>query len=362
MPQSSGAMGGRRRLAWYSITLMCIVAALFAGWFGARQFRSPAQREAEAKPPIAGPIYAVIRLGDLVDQVSGTGTLTYSNTSAVVPNELPPNAVVTREPTRRGATVHAGDVISEVNGSPVILFAGSFMFYRDMLPGMSGPDVRQLQLGLRAAGYAVPSSELGRFGGGTAVDVRALFHRDGYAAPVGFPLADVAVAPSLPGVLMSSVAVGSHPGGSSSIAKIGRGVVLASVSLASSAVVRTALGMKAMVTVSSTSTQYTATVSKVADGSGGQSTIELTPNTPLPSSIVGQIAVGIVTIHVVATHSLLVPARSVVTNADGSSEIMVRRSPRAATRVRVLGALGGVDAIAPIQRGGIHGGDMVQVG
>jgi peptidoglycan hydrolase-like protein with peptidoglycan-binding domain len=53
-----------------------------------------------------------------------------------------------------GDLIEPGDVLYRVDGSPVVLLEGSTPAYRVLLPGMTGPDVRQLNAALVDLGYA----------------------------------------------------------------------------------------------------------------------------------------------------------------------------------------------------------------
>jgi peptidoglycan hydrolase-like protein with peptidoglycan-binding domain len=53
-----------------------------------------------------------------------------------------------------GDLIEQGDVLYRIDGSPVVLLEGSTPAYRVLVPGMTGPDVRQLNAALVALGYA----------------------------------------------------------------------------------------------------------------------------------------------------------------------------------------------------------------
>jgi peptidoglycan hydrolase-like protein with peptidoglycan-binding domain len=53
-----------------------------------------------------------------------------------------------------GDVIEQGDVLYRVDGSPVVLLEGSTPAYRVLVPGMTGPDVRQLNADLVDLGYA----------------------------------------------------------------------------------------------------------------------------------------------------------------------------------------------------------------
>jgi peptidoglycan hydrolase-like protein with peptidoglycan-binding domain len=53
----------------------------------------------------------------------------------------------------QGARVQRGDELFRVNEQPVTLLMGKIPMYRDLAPGDSGPDVRQLEVNLEKLGY-----------------------------------------------------------------------------------------------------------------------------------------------------------------------------------------------------------------
>ncbi|MGB8861754.1 MAG: hypothetical protein WCC60_21040 [Ilumatobacteraceae bacterium] len=91
---------------------------------------------------------------------------------------------VTIDPVVTGVFVEAGDDVLEgqrlveVSGRPVFAFAGAVPAFREMMPGASGVDVRQLQDGLVRLGC--PAETDGVFGPATKLCVAALYLDLGY--------------------------------------------------------------------------------------------------------------------------------------------------------------------------------------
>jgi hypothetical protein len=400
-------MAGRTGQRAWRIPLLCIVlAAAFAvGWYGARRFQSPAQREAAARPPAAGPIFDSVTKGTLSDAVSGTGTVTYTSVASLTPTILPSPAVVTARTSRPGRELSAGDVLAEINGRPIFVFPGAFDFYRDLTPGDVGPDVEQLQNGLRAAGYPISADEAGRYGRRTSNAVKALYHHAGYSPPdlststgtnptttstsvtatgnptpqtmpvaqlVGVPLTELAVTRTLPSTVVTALAVGAHPASGEPIANLARGQIVVTVGFDGSAFVRIAKGMSGTVTISGRAHSSPATVTRLsAATNGGPSTVTLAPSAALQPVLAGRSAVAIVTIKVIAAAALLVPTRAIATDTNGTQRLLVRNSrarPEATeiashpVIVRVLGSLAGVSAVQPVPADALRNGDLVRVG
>jgi peptidoglycan hydrolase-like protein with peptidoglycan-binding domain len=91
--------------------------------------------------------------------------------------------VVTRIPHVSGSQISAGDVVTEVNGRPVFALPGSIPAYRDLGPGSSGPDVKQLQLALTQLGLLSRAQQSGHYDNATARAVGSLYAARGYDAP-----------------------------------------------------------------------------------------------------------------------------------------------------------------------------------
>lgn len=104
---------------------------------------------AAAKPPPLST--ATVTRATLVSTVLTAGTLGYAPTRPVV-NQL--TGTYTWLPPA-GRRIAPGQVLYRVDDLPVVLMRGHVPAWRPFVPGMTGgPDVRQLQAGLIAGGYA----------------------------------------------------------------------------------------------------------------------------------------------------------------------------------------------------------------
>lgn len=153
-------------------------------WVGAAQIRSPAEVAAQTAPPSPSPILATVERRVLSTRVVTRGTAQFDSPARLMLAESAlktGDRVLTTLP-RRGALVRAGEVLLEVSGRPVFLFEGAQPSYRDLGPGLSGPDVAQLERGLAAAGLD-PGAVDGRYDAATGAAVAALYRRH-RAAPM----------------------------------------------------------------------------------------------------------------------------------------------------------------------------------
>ena len=92
--------------------------------------------------------------------------------------------VLTGRVPEAGAEVTEGMVLAEVSGRPVIVLGGALPSYRTLVPGSTGPDVKQLQEALARLGYS-PGDADGVYDGEVATAVAALYAAVGYPAPGG---------------------------------------------------------------------------------------------------------------------------------------------------------------------------------
>jgi peptidoglycan hydrolase-like protein with peptidoglycan-binding domain len=153
---------GRRRLVWAALGAVLIAVGAGAWlWAG--------NPSTEAAPAEAGPVAtATVERGTISATESWDGTLDYGESVTVKSGAA---GTVTRL-VDQGATLERGDELYRVNEGPVTLLLGAVPMYRDLAPGASGVDVRQLERNLAKLGYkgfAVDSA----YTASTAAAVRA---------------------------------------------------------------------------------------------------------------------------------------------------------------------------------------------
>src|SRR5215472_2084706 len=147
----------------------------------ARGFVSPSQIAARSSAPPPSLITAPVRYAVLPVIMSMRANVANGNPVAVTaPSDLGSSiAVVTSVGVHRGERIGQGQLLFTVDQRPVLAFAGVIPAWRAMVPGMHGPDVKQLQAGLAAAGFGTGSDPVGRYGAGTAAAVAALYRAHG---------------------------------------------------------------------------------------------------------------------------------------------------------------------------------------
>jgi peptidoglycan hydrolase-like protein with peptidoglycan-binding domain len=133
----------RRRLIWAALAAV-VVAVGVGAWLWA------SNGSTEAGPAPSGPVAtATVNRGTISATESWEGTLEYG---APVTVKSSAAGVVTRL-VDQGATVERGEELYRVNERPVILLFGVVPMYRDLAPGDSGVDVRQLEANLAKLGH-----------------------------------------------------------------------------------------------------------------------------------------------------------------------------------------------------------------
>jgi len=167
--QAGTARGGNRRRWVVAGVVLVVVVAGVAVAAAAGAFK----RSGSSGPGAAGTAYrtsvAAVTRQTLIAQSSLSGTLADSGTYTVVNQAA---GTITRLPPP-GRTVRQGGVIYQVSGKPVVLLYGRVPDYRDMSEGLTGADVRELNRGLIALGYATradllaPGLGLGYFSAAT---------------------------------------------------------------------------------------------------------------------------------------------------------------------------------------------------
>jgi peptidoglycan hydrolase-like protein with peptidoglycan-binding domain len=177
----------RHRRRWMTIAAVGVLTvATAATWALAGQARTPRELAAAASAPPKSTITVPVRFGSLVRTV-GLECAAAPGTRVPVPVPVPPDngePVITALPVKRGGQVTEGRVVMEVSGRPVIVLVGRLPSYRDILPGVSGPDVRQLQRALTRLGLLRQATgPNGVFDARTRAAVAGLYRARGYPAP-----------------------------------------------------------------------------------------------------------------------------------------------------------------------------------
>jgi peptidoglycan hydrolase-like protein with peptidoglycan-binding domain len=163
------------------LVLASMVASSLVTWVANEQIRSPAEAAAQTAPPDPTPILAPVEEKVLVTKIVTRGTAHYRSPMTLsVPTSFLKSVprIVTTAP-QRGLTVREADVLMTISGRPVFLLKGAQPSYRDLGPGMSGPDVAQLERALKRAGHD-PGTVNGFYDEATGAAVASLYRSTGF--------------------------------------------------------------------------------------------------------------------------------------------------------------------------------------
>lgn len=160
------------------VVIAAVVVSVTATWIASARVRSPAEIAARTAPPVPSAILASVQTRTLSSKVVTRGTGQYGSpvTLTVNRSSLKRGRPIVTGLARPGATVTEGDVIAGISGRPVFMLRGSQPSYRDLGPGMSGPDVKQLEAALQRSGLRVGAVD-GRYDSATEAAVTQLYRR-----------------------------------------------------------------------------------------------------------------------------------------------------------------------------------------
>lgn len=213
-----------RRRGWIAIVAVVMVVAGLGGADVAGVFRA-------AQPPVSPNAYATgtatVRRGSLTEQTQENGTLggagSYSvvapgssSSGAGLPSAGSGAQAFTSLP-QVGSIIRQGQVLYEVNETPVVLLYGSVPAYRDLSEGMTGGDVQELNADLVTLGYATaaalgPASGWDYFSSETAYALGGLQSHLGLTTTESLPLGEAVLLPNA--IRVTGLGTGVVPGAS----------------------------------------------------------------------------------------------------------------------------------------------------
>jgi len=160
------------------LVVAAVVVSSLTTWVANEQIRSPAEVAAGTAPPAPSPILVPVVEQVLTTRVVTRGTAHYGSprTLSVAPSGLKTGPQVITSLPGAGSSIGESEVLLTISGRPVFLLRGAQPSYRDLGPGMSGEDVRQLEQALKRSGLD-PGPVDGSYDAGTAGAVEALYRR-----------------------------------------------------------------------------------------------------------------------------------------------------------------------------------------
>jgi hypothetical protein len=146
----------RQRLSTLFLVLTLVMFVAAGSWIAGSSIQSPAEAAARTAPPTPSPILVPIEERVLTSDIVTRGTARFGlpRSISIVPSAVKPaTGVITRLPAR-STQAQEGDVLLTASGRPVFVLQGDTPAYRDLVPGASGDDVRQLEQALKRLGHA----------------------------------------------------------------------------------------------------------------------------------------------------------------------------------------------------------------
>jgi hypothetical protein len=133
---------------------LVVLGALAAVGIGGYQVGRASLDTTTVTPAEAAPVTVIARAGTLVEERNGAVSAEW-RAAATVANRLSGTVTNAPLPAGQASTVTAGTTLFAVDEVPVLVMPGATPAYRDIGPGVSGTDVRQLQEFLVSAGHAI---------------------------------------------------------------------------------------------------------------------------------------------------------------------------------------------------------------
>ena len=164
---SDAPRGKRRLIIGGSTALVVLVSvAVFCVWWGNRADNNGGSTTIRT---------AKVERTNLVSAFVIAGTLAYGEVHSLGGG----GGVVTRAP-EAGQEMRTGQVILEVEGAPVFLLQGDLPLWREIGPGVSGPDVAMLRAALAKLGHAAGVEGKQAYDQDLSAAIGALYGAAGY--------------------------------------------------------------------------------------------------------------------------------------------------------------------------------------
>lgn len=172
---------GRRRILTLVLVLVVVVIVATGSWIAGSRIQSPAEVAARTAPPTPSPILVPVEERVLTSQIVTRGTARFGLPQSVslVPSDLKSGAAVITTLPQRNTQLNEGDLMLTASGRPVFVLQGDLPAFRDLVPGISGNDVRQLENALDRLGFD-PGPLDGTFDEQTSAAVAAWYESVGW--------------------------------------------------------------------------------------------------------------------------------------------------------------------------------------
>lgn len=254
----------RRRWPIVAGWVVTFVAAVVLGFWAAVQTTQPPSVGQETPTPSS---VAVVNGSVEQDQSYGINVSWAAAPAGV--NQLEGTLTSLNVPVG-GKLLTAGDVAYTIDLSPVVVVAGTIPAFRALAPGVTGPDVQQLQDYLASAGYLTTRPD-GRYGTTTTAAVRTWQKALGVTVTGTVPLGQIVFVRALPNMIgpVSGTTVGQQVGAGTQILVTAAAEPAFSFRVLPEAVAQTKPGLPVTIDVGSTSWRaQVVRLSQATDGTG----------------------------------------------------------------------------------------------
>jgi Putative peptidoglycan binding domain len=166
-----------------ALSLIFVVLLAVVSWIAGSKIQSPAEAAARTAPPTPSPILVPVEERVLTSDVITRGTARFGlpQSISLAPSPLKSKAGVITTLPERGDQFKEGDVLLTASGRPVFLLQGETPAYRDLVSGLSGEDVRQLEAALKRLKFD-PGPVDGVYDERTSKAVASLYSSAGYTS------------------------------------------------------------------------------------------------------------------------------------------------------------------------------------
>jgi len=169
----------RANVLWATLGLVGGMA--LGAWYAGARIQSPAEVAARTAPPKASPILVPVESRALSSDVVTRGTVRFGlpQPISIAPSAVKGGIGLIATLPRPNTAFQEGEVILSVSGRPVFVLRGALPAHRDMSPGISGGDVRQLEESLARLGFD-PGPVDGIYDQKTAAAVERWYRKSGW--------------------------------------------------------------------------------------------------------------------------------------------------------------------------------------
>jgi peptidoglycan hydrolase-like protein with peptidoglycan-binding domain len=161
---------------------LVFAAVLAAGsWVASSWIESPGDGAARAAPPPPSPILVPVEKRVLSSNIVTRGTARFGlpQPISIAPSALKVDAGLIATLPLPNTQFEEGDVLLTASGRPLLIVQGKLPAYRDLVPGITGDDVYQLEQGLKRLGFA-PGPVDGTYDQQTSMAVAAWYKSSGW--------------------------------------------------------------------------------------------------------------------------------------------------------------------------------------